>query len=75
MRAALTQQADLYAVQAMKQSAWEQLLVGSEVTEYPQQDLDDAEAECRQDVEIYADQAGMELDAFLESQGVTKRIF
>lgn len=75
VRAALTQQADLYAVQAMKQSAWEQLLVGSEVTEYPQQDLDDAEAECRQDVEIYADQAGMELDAFLESQGVTKESF
>lgn len=75
VRAALTQQADLYAVQAMKQSAWEQLLVETEVTEYPQQDLDDAEAQCKKDIEHYASQGDMELDAFLESQGVTKEAF
>ena len=43
----------------------------SEVTEYPQEDIDNAIAEFKKQITVYAEQAEMELEAFVESQGIT----
>lgn len=72
VRAQLLSQAEEAEVQRLKQSAWEQVLVSSEVTEYPNADLEDAANEFRQEIQLYADQSGMELADFLAAQGMTE---
>lgn len=75
VRAQLSSQAEASEVQRLKQSAWEQVLVSSEVTEYPSADLEDAANEFRKEIQFYAEQSGMELADFLAAQGMTEEEF
>ena len=59
----------------MKTQAWSQVFSDSEVKEYPQADMDEASAEYKRLVQKYADQAGMKLEEFVESQGLTTEDF
>lgn len=78
-RAGVRQQMEEYAgamaQSTLKATAWETVLSNSEVKEYPQEDIDNAIAEFKNQNRIYAQQSGMELEDFVESQGITLEDF
>lgn len=57
---------DLYA------SAWTMVLDASEVKEYPQEDIDKASQAYKDLNEQYIQEAGMDMNEFLESQGISE---
>ncbi len=63
------------AEEVLKNTAWSTVLENSEVKEYPQEDLDNAIAEFKKSMEVYAKQADMTLDEFVESQGISQDDF
>lgn len=60
---------DLYA------AAWTEVLDASEVKKYPQEDLDAAIQAYKDLNDQYIQEAGMDMDEFLESQGITEEEF
>ena len=63
------------AQEVLKNTAWTTLLENSEVKEYPQDDIDKAVDEFKKNMELYAKQADMTLDEFVESQGISQDDF
>lgn len=75
LRKKMEEYAQAMAREQLKKAAWEKVVESSEVTEYPQEDMDAAAAEYRKMIENYAAQGGMEFDKFLESQEMTQEQF
>lgn len=59
----------------LESTGWMTVFHNSEVKEYPQKDLDEAVAAFKRQTEEYAKQADMELQDFVESQGVSMEDF
>ena len=75
VRAQLEQDAKDSAEEVLKSTAWSTVLENSEVKEYPQEDLDNAVSEFKSSMEVYAKQADMTLEEFVESQGISQDAF
>lgn len=71
----LEEDAKASAQEVLKNTAWTTLLENSEVKEYPQDDIDKAVDEFKKNMELYAKQADMTLDEFVESQGISQDDF
>lgn len=71
VRTQLEESAEASAESELQYTAWSTVVENSEVTEYPQEDIDNAIAEFKKQITVYAEQAEMELEAFVESQGIT----
>lgn len=52
--------------------AWEQVSSASEIIEYPQEDIDRATEAYKKLYEVYAEAADMEINEFLEAQGMSE---
>lgn len=63
------------ALNALKMKAWNQVVEASEVIEYPAKDLENAVAEFKKMIGLYAEQAGMDLEKFIETQQMTMEQF
>lgn len=68
----LQERANQAAKASLSRTAWETVYQNSEIKEYPEKDIDEAIAEFDSVTKIYAQQGGMEVDEFLESQGISK---
>lgn len=55
----------------IKLHVWQTILTNSEVLEYPEKDLENAAAAYKRQISLYAEQAELELETFIESQGIT----
>ncbi|MDO4272952.1 MAG: trigger factor [Eubacteriales bacterium] len=55
----------------LRSTAWSTILNNSEVMEYPQEDVDNAVTEFKKLMTLYAQQGNMELEDFVESQGIS----
>ena len=75
VRSQLEDEAKQSAEEVLKNTAWSTVLENSEVKEYPQEDLDAAISEFKNSMELYAKQADMTLDEFIESQGISQDDF
>ena len=75
VRRQLEETAQNSAQEVLKNTAWTTVLENSEVKEYPQEDIERAEEEFRSNMEFYAKQADMELDEFVDSQGISQDDF
>ena len=75
VRTRLEQDAKDSAEEVLKSTAWSTVLENSEVKEYPQEDLDNAVSEFKSSMEVYAKQADMTLEEFVESQGISQDDF
>lgn len=75
VRKQLEEDAQNSAAEVLKNTAWSTVLENSEVKEYPEEDISRAEEEFRTNMEFYAKQADMELDEFVESQGISQEDF
>lgn len=71
----LEEDAKTSAQEVLKNTAWSTVLENSEVKEYPQDDIDEAAAEFKNNMELYAKQADMTLEEFVESQGISQDDF
>ena len=71
VRTQLEEDAETNADSTLRGTGWSTVYKASEVKEYPQEDLDEASSQYESLVQTYADAAGMELDAYVESQGMT----
>ena len=71
----LEEEAKDSAQEVLKNTAWTTVLENSEVKEYPQDDIDKAVDEFKKNMELYAKQADMTLDEFVESQGISQDDF
>lgn len=71
----LEEEAKDSAQEVLKNTAWSTVLENSEVKEYPQDDIDKAVDEFKKNMELYAKQADMTLDEFVESQGISQDDF
>lgn len=67
--------AEIAAQDALKSAAWEIVLTNSEVREYPQADIDNAIEEFKKQVMLYNNESDMDLELFVESQGMTMEAF
>ena len=74
-RSKLEDEAKQSAQEVLKNTAWSTVLENSEVKEYPQEDLDAAISEFKKSMELYAEQADMTLEEFIESQGTSQDDF
>lgn len=63
------------ALSRLKSTAWNTVVESSEVKEYPEKDMDNAIAEYKGMIELYAKQANMELEKFIETQQMTMEQF
>lgn len=63
------------AGEVLKNTAWNTVLENTEVKEYPEADVENAISEFRKSMEVYAKQADMTLEEFVESQGISKDAF
>lgn len=75
VRDKLEKQADASAEDVLKNTAWSTVFENSEVKEYPQEDIDHSVSEFKKSMEVYAKQADMTLDEFVESQGISREDF
>ena len=75
VRAKLEEAAAASADEVLKNTAWSTVLENSEVKEYPQEDLDNAAESYKKQMEFYAQQADMDLDTFVDSQGISQEVF
>ena len=75
VRSQLEEEAKNSAQEVLKNTAWSTVLENSEVKEYPQEDLDAAISEFKSSMEVYAKQADMTLEEFIDSQGISQDDF
>lgn len=75
VRSELENEAKQSAQEVLKNTAWSTVLENSEVKEYPQEDLDAAISEFKNSMELYAKQADMTLEEFIDSQGISRDDF
>ena len=75
VRSQLEENAKNSAQEVLKNTAWSTVFENSEVKEYPQEDLDSAISEFKSSMEVYAKQADMTLEEFIESQGISQDDF
>ena len=71
VRTQLEEEAAQQAENSRRSTAWNTVYTNSEVVEYPEKDVEDAAKTFKSQAEAYAKQAGMELEAFVESQGIS----
>ena len=71
VRTELEQEAQDQAESSLRSTAWTTVYSNSEVVEYPEKDIEEATQEFRSQIEAYAKQGSMELEDFVESQGVS----
>lgn len=71
VRKELEQENQDQAEDSLRSTAWNTVYTNSEVVEYPEEDVDDAAQTFKKQAEAYAKQADMELEDFVESQGVS----
>ena len=71
VRTQLEQEAQDQAESSLRSTAWTTVYSNSEVVEYPEKDIEEATQEFRSQIEAYAKQGSMELEDFVESQGVS----
>ncbi len=74
-RKTLEKEARESAGEVLKNTAWNTVLENTEVKEYPEADVENAISEFRKSMEVYAKQADMTLEDFVESQGISKDAF
>lgn len=74
-RQKLTEAAEQAAQSNLQNTAWGTLLNSCEVKEYPEDDIENAIAEYKKLNEEYAAQGDMDLEKFVESQGLTMEAF
>lgn len=75
VRVQLEEAAKLQAENSLRSTAWTTVYTLSEVKEYPQTDVDEAVATLKRQTQSYADQGEMELEDFVESQGISMEDF
>ncbi|MDC7291617.1 trigger factor [Blautia schinkii] len=75
MRKELEENARASAESNLKYTAWNTVLNNSEVKEYPQDDVDNAVTEYKRQIQLYAQQGDMEIEDFVEAQGMTMEVF
>ena len=75
VRSQLEISAQAQAENSLRTTAWTTVYTNSEVMEYPQEDIDNAVAEFKRQAQNYAQQGNMELEEFVESQGVSMEDF
>ena len=75
VRSQLEEEAKNSAQEVLKNTAWSTVLENSEVKEYPQEDVDSAISEFKKSMGLYAEQADMTLEEFIESQGTSQDDF
>ena len=75
VRSQLEEEAKNSAQEVLKNTAWSTVLENSEVKEYPQEDVDTAISEFKSSMEVYAKQADMTLEEFIDSQGISQDDF
>ena len=71
VRAQLEQEAQDQADSSLRSTAWNTVYTNSEVVEYPEKDVEEAVKTFKRQAEAYAKQGNMELEDFVESQGVS----
>lgn len=71
IRKNLEENARLNAESYMKNQAWNLLVQSCEVLEYPEEDVENTVSEYMKQIELYAQQVGMEMEEFLETQEMT----
>ena len=71
VKAQLQEEAVETAQENLNSLAWEQVLEGTEVLEYPEQDIKDQMEQSEAFYQAYAEQSGMTVEEFLESQGMS----
>lgn len=74
-RKTLAEAAEQSAQNNLQNTAWGTVIGNCEVKEYPQNDIDNAVAEYKKLNEEYAAQGDMDLEKFVESQGLTMEAF
>ena len=75
VRSQLEESAQVQAESSLRSTAWTTVYTNSEVKEYPQKDIDDAVAGFKRQAQSYAEQGNMELEEFVESQGISMEDF
>ncbi|MBQ0000844.1 MAG: FKBP-type peptidyl-prolyl cis-trans isomerase [Clostridiales bacterium] len=75
IRAELEAEAEELLAEDLKAAAWNMVLVNSEVREYPKADLNMAMDQYKRLAMLYNNESDMDLDTFLESQGMTAEEF
>ena len=75
VRSQLEESAQVQAESSLRSTAWTTVYTNSEVKEYPQKDIDDAAAGFKRQAQSYAEQGNMELEEFVESQGISMEDF
>lgn len=75
VRTGLEQAALMQAENSLRGTAWTTVYTNSEVKEYPEADVEDAAAMFKRQAQLYAQQGGMELEEFVESQGISMEDF
>ena len=71
IRTQLEQEAQQQAESSLRSTAWTTVYTNSEVVEYPEKDVEEAAKTFKSQAEAYAKQGNMELQDFVESQGVS----
>lgn len=71
----LEENAKASALNTLKSTAWSMVGENCEVTEYPEKDIENAVEEYKKMIELYAKQADMELEQFIETQEMTMEQF
>lgn len=71
----LEEEAKNSAKEALKNTAWNIVMENSEISEYPEKDIEDAVAAFKASMQLYADQADMTLEEFVESQQISQEEF
>lgn len=71
VRTQLEEEAKEQAQNSLKSTAWNTVYTNSEVMEYPETDVEDAVKTFKKQAEAYAKQGNMELQDFVESQGIS----
>ncbi|MDO4649453.1 MAG: hypothetical protein Q4B26_12455, partial [Eubacteriales bacterium] len=69
MRTVLEENAKTTADMQIQTTAWTSIVENTNVKEYPEEDVEAAKKVFQDQINLYAEQSGMSLDEFLESQG------
>lgn len=75
IRTQMEEDARKSADENLKTQAWYQIVDSSEVLEYPEEDVEKEKEEYQKMIQLYADQAQIELKDFVKSQGMTMEQF
>lgn len=75
VRAQMEENAKKTADENLKTQALYQIMDSTEILEYPEEDIEKQKADYKSKIQLYADQGEMELEAFVESQGMTMEQF